>query len=239
MSTLTSLFTRPDLPTRYHANEWSRPFDDAVRPALATNVRILDIGSGRKPALPPHRRPHPSTYFGFDLSLNELLAAPPNAYDKTFVGDVTSHQPALDKGFDLVLCWQVLEHVKPLDAALENIRGYLRPGGLFVGQLSGLFVPFALANRAIPHRLATVAMKMLLGRDPSSVFPAYYHKCWYDALVGMTTRWSSFAVVPRYTGATYLNFLPIAQRAYLAYEEWTIRHSHRNLASHYLLVGHR
>jgi hypothetical protein len=145
----------------------------------------------------------------------------------------------LEGEFDIVVSWQVLEHVKPLAVALANIRSYLRPGGLFVAHLSGTFSPFGLANRVIPQRAAVWLMHRLLDRDPTSVFPAYYDKCWYSALESLGRCWKTFSVHPRYAGAGYFRFSPMMQRLSLAYEEWTIRSGHYNLATHYLLVGER
>ena len=55
--------------------------------------------------------------------------APEGSYDEMFVGDITKRVAELEGRFDLIICFQVLEHVKPLDDAIENLRCYLRPGG--------------------------------------------------------------------------------------------------------------
>lgn len=227
------------LPPRYQDDVWLQPFRDAVHEAIATGATVLDIGAGRRPTVPAAGRPPACTYVGLDISRSELNMAPDDAYDETLAGDVTIYQRELEGRFDLIVCWQVLEHVKPLRTALENIRSYLRPSGRFVGQLSGTFSPFGLVNRAIPHRAAVTVLHRFLGRDPESVFPAYYDKCWYSALVDLGRDWHEFRVDPRYAGATYFGFSRTLQRAYLSYEEWTLRNEHRNLATHYLLVGQR
>ncbi|MCA1672107.1 MAG: class I SAM-dependent methyltransferase, partial [Actinobacteria bacterium] len=191
------------------------------------------------PAVPTGERPAGCTYVGLDLSRAELDAAPTGAYDQAMVGDVVHRQRELKDRFDLVVTWQVLEHVKPLGAAIDNIHSYLRPGGGFVAQLSGAFSLFGLANQAVPHAGAVWAMERLLNRDPGSVFPAYYDKCWFSALQRLGDSWSKFSVHPRFAGATYFAFSPAMQKLYLRYEEWTIRNDRRNLATHYLLVGEK
>jgi SAM-dependent methyltransferase len=227
------------LPLRYQDEEWQRPFRAAVQEVLTTGCRVLDIGAGRRPTVPAAERPPGCTYVGLDVSPSELAQAPKGAYDETITGDVTVHRAELERCFDIVLCWQVLEHVKPLADALENIRSYLVPSGRFVGQLSGAFSPFGLVNRAVPHGLAVAVLQRLLQRDPDTVFPAYYDKCWYSALMRLGEPWNSFHIEPRYAGATYFAFAAPLQRMYLHYEEWTIRDAHPNLATHYLLVGER
>lgn len=227
------------LPPRYRHDEWQRPFMRAVEEVLRPNIAVLDIGSGRRPTLAPTARPSNCTYVGFDIAAPELAAAPPGSYNEMVTGDVTRRRSELEGRFDLVVCWQVLEHVKPLEDALGNIRSYLRPAGRFVGHLSGTFAPFGLVNRVFPHRFAATALHRFLHRDPTTVFPAYYDRCWYSALVELGQPWAEFSVEPRYAGATYLQFWPALQRAYLRYEGWTIRRDYRNLATHYLLVGRR
>lgn len=230
---------RPTLPERY-SKEWWQPFREATDEAVhKPGTTILDVGSGRRPSIPVADRPPDCRYIGLDISAEELRRAPVGAYDAVFVASIIDHVPELDDCFDVVVCWQVLEHVKPLALALENIRRYLKPGGRFVGQLSGRFSLFGLLNRMVPHSVAKFGMKHLLGRDPQTVFPAYYENCSDSQLRAAGTAWTTFSVFPRYQGASYFSFLPLLERAYLAYEEWTICAGHRDLATHYFLVAER
>jgi SAM-dependent methyltransferase len=222
------------LPADYNAG-WVEQFAALIEPDLTEGASILDVGSGRRPALAAERRTAGCRYVALDASRAELDAAPSGAYNELVVGDVARRIPALESRFDLAISWQVLEHVKPLAAALENIRSYLRPDGHFVGQLSGRYALFSIAGRVLPHRVGTWGMRRLLGRDPESVFPAWYDRCYYDALVKMLEPWSSWEIVPRYCGAGYLGFAPALQRPYLLYENWAARSGRRNLATHYLL----
>jgi SAM-dependent methyltransferase len=191
------------------------------------------------PAIPPDRRPPGCHYVGLDLSRTELEIAEAGAYDETIVADVCDYQPSLEGTFDLIVSWQVLEHVSDLRLALENARRYLRPGGVLVAQFSGRYALFALANRMLPHCLTRLALKLLLSRDPDTVFPAYYDGCYYDAILGMTRAWSRVRVISRFLGAQYLAFIPPVVSIYLRFEESIIRGRHRNLASYYLLISVR
>jgi SAM-dependent methyltransferase len=226
------------LPERY-AEHWPAPFQALAREALAPGVRVLDVGSGRAPSISPVERPAGCHYAGLDLSAAELRRAPAGSYDEMIVTDVNRRRPELEGRFDLVVSWQVLEHVRPLDMTLENLRRYLRPGGRLVAQMSGCFSAFGLINQVVPPRLGVWAMARLLGRDPESVFPAYYHRCWYGALARTLAPWSEWQILPRYRGAPYLGFMRPLQAAYMAYEEWAVRGGHDNLATHYLVVARR
>jgi SAM-dependent methyltransferase len=153
--------------------------------------------------------------------------------------DVVQRVPELENRFDLVVSWQVLEHVKPLDMAMENLRSYLRPNGRLVALLSGTFSAFGLINQVVPQRLGVWAMCKLLRRDPETVFPAYYHCCWHDALKRMLSSWQEAEVVALYRGAGYFAFSLLLQRLYLHYEEWAWCGRRYNLATHYLVQGRR
>jgi len=128
----------------------------------ASGRRVLDIGSGRRPAVPPAQRPRGCEYVGLDLSAAELAAAAPGAYDETIEADVSELLPSQSERFDLIVGWQVLEHVDRLDRCLENLRSYLRPGGSLVSMLSGRNSGFAAVNLAVHYGAAHI---ILLGYD--------------------------------------------------------------------------
>jgi SAM-dependent methyltransferase len=223
---------------RYH-DDWLGPFRAAIQSELRPHCVVIDVGGGRSPAIPRPDLPPGARYVGLDLSGRELMAAPPGSYDLTIVADVNEPQSALEGCADLVVSWQVLEHVAPMEVAVSNIHSYLRPGGLFVAQLSGGRSAFALINRAIPHRLAKVMMRRLLQRDPATVFPAPYDRCTYSALSRILEDWSDVRIVPRYCGAGYFRFLPPLQAIYLRIEDLMVRGNHKDLATHYLVVARR
>lgn len=197
---------------------------------------MLDVGAGRAPTLPPPARPS-CTYVGLDLSSTELDAAPPGSYDETVVSDVTTHVSTLSGRFDLIISWQVLEHVSSLPRAVENLRTYLRPGGHLVAQFSGTFGLFSLLSRLVPDRITPFLLERMYGRPRSTTFPAFYDKCWASELTKIGRSWSTFEVIARHEGADYFSFSRYVQAAYLAYEEWAGRNGHANLASYYLVVA--
>lgn len=196
---------------------------------------VLDVGPGRTPTVPRESRPAGCAYVALDLSEHELRAAAADSYDEVRVGDAARWVPEFAGRFDLIVSWQVLEHVRPLEAALANFKGYLRSGGTLVCHLSGSRSIFAIVNQIVPAPLGVYAMKRLLGRDPDTVFPAYYDNCQYDDLARFLGEWSHCEITPRYRGAGYFRFSPLLQRAYVAYENWSI--ASPGLATHYLVVA--
>ena len=170
-----------------------------------------------------------------DLTESELQLAPAGSYDQTRAADVTTFQPDLEGGFDLVVCFQVLEHVRPLAAAFDNMRRYLRPGGRLVAQFSGTFSLFGLANRVVPQWAIQRLVNRILPGHSYVTFPAYYDKCWDAAIRRVLASWSEADVVPYYAGLGYFDSLAPLRAAYLAWEEWVMAHQWNNLAPYYVV----
>ena len=218
-------------PERYDGDGSLETFRAQVLTYLRPGAAVLDVGGGQMPTIPPHQRPKNCYYVGLDISAKELRLAPDGSYSATFVGDAREYEPALSGQFDVVVSFQVFEHVKQLDQVFQHLHRYIKPGGVLLTQLSGRFAVFALLNQVIPHRVSCWLMEHLLGRSPGLTFPAYYDRCWYSAIRRLSSEWEDFKVTPIYTGGDYFRFSSILQRLYLLYEGWSMRSP--NLATHY------
>jgi hypothetical protein len=122
---------------------------------------------------------------------------------------------------------------------MANLRAYLRPGGRMVALLSGRFSINAMLNVLLPRGVAMWLMRRLLGRDPESVFPAYYDSCYATGLAEVMKPWSEVEVTPLFQGGAYFNFALPLRSVYFKYENWACRSSHTNLATHYRIVALR
>lgn len=228
------------LPARYHTR-WREPFERPIESRLAPGVSVLDIGSGRHPAVPIDRRPEGVEYVGLDLSGDELRAAGDGAYTEAIEADATQLRSDLVDRFELVVSWQVLEHVKDLPRTFDNIRQYLRPGGTCVALFSGGWSAFGVINRVLPHRLGKRIVEPIMHRKETNtpVFPAYYDHCTARALERILAGWTQTEVEPLYAGATYFTFSTPVLRAYLVYENLIANRRVANLATHYLVIATR
>jgi SAM-dependent methyltransferase len=206
---------------------------------MAPSSRVLDVGGGRHPCIAVEARPVCASYDGLDVSPGELEQAPIGSYDATFVLDAGKHDERLVAQYDLILSWQVLEHVPDLEKTFRNLGSYLTPGGYLLAAFSGRNSVFACANRLLPYRVSRTLLGMLLHRPQESVFPAHYDKCTADGISIALEGWPEVDVRPWFVGASYLRFSRRLRAAYLRVEDWIESHDRRNLATHYVVVARR
>lgn len=91
-----------------------------------SDIRVLDAGCGAR----MHLQLSPQAYVvGIDISAEQL--AHNDGLDERLLGDIQTYRLA-PASFDLVLCWDTLEHLRRPQLALENLKQALRPGGLLV-----------------------------------------------------------------------------------------------------------
>lgn len=224
------------LPPRYgESHSLLERLQARVVPVLDAKQTILDIGAGRLPTIPRADRPTGVCYVGLDVVAEELSAAPGDAYDEVHVGDIARFDDGLTDRFDVATGCHVLEHVRSVPAALENLHRYLRPGGRLMMLFACTFSAHAAANRMLPEALGV----RLLDRPPDSKFPAVYDHCWPSALRGAMTEWSDLEIVPLFLGAHYFARWPLLQHLFLRYENWAQRSYREQLASHLLLLARR
>ena len=138
--------------------------------ATRPGARVLEAGCGST----SHLDLGPGiTLVGLDISAAQLARHP--RLDERILGDLQSY-PLPEHGFDLVICWDVLEHLAAPARALENLARALAPGGLLV--------------LAFPNLLS---LKGLVAKSTGFVAHAWFYR-W---LVGDTrTRDEGFGQFP-------------------------------------------
>ncbi|MDQ3849769.1 MAG: class I SAM-dependent methyltransferase [Actinomycetota bacterium] len=124
----------------------------------AAPVRVLEAGCGSLPmALDLGERAH---LVGIDVSADQLRRN--TVVDEKILGDLQTHRFA-GPDFDLVFCWDVLEHLPRPDLALETMRTATRPGGLMVLKLPNVLSAKGLVTKFTPHRFHVWVYRRLLG----------------------------------------------------------------------------
>lgn len=121
-------------------------------------LRVLEAGCGSLPMmLDLGEQAH---IVGIDISEEQLRRN--EIVDDKILGDLQTHRFAPGE-FDLVLCWDVLEHLPHPELALENFRSATRPGGLIVLKLPNVMSAKGLVTKFTPHRFHVWVYRRLLG----------------------------------------------------------------------------
>ncbi len=138
--------------------------------ALGSNDSFLEVGCAQghfeKQALKKTQG-----VFGADFSLEKLEKAKGNAKKAFFVATNAERLPFKSKGFDFVLCTEVLEHVPDWKAALKELQRVARKKILITVPLEkGLFWrAFSLAApmsaRQHLHKLDSKDVKAGMGKE--------------------------------------------------------------------------
>ena len=105
---------------------------------------ILDAGCGSslKFTLPADARRTGIDLSSLQLERNTIL-------DVKIQGDVQEHDFPADS-FDIVFCWDLLEHLPEPERALERFSRALRPGGLLVIGVPNLYSPKGVVTKLTP-----------------------------------------------------------------------------------------
>ena len=94
--------------------------------AACESPRVLEAGSGSRSHL---ELPPTATLVGMDIDQAELNRHP--SLDDSILGDIQTY-PLDPESFDLIVCWDVREHVSDPMAAMENFARAIRPRGILV-----------------------------------------------------------------------------------------------------------
>lgn len=82
--------------------------------------------------------------------------------------------PFADASFDLILCYDVLEHLVDPGAVFREFARLLAPGGGLVFKTPCLTSPTILASHLLPFSWHRAMKRRLTGKDDVDAFPTYY-----------------------------------------------------------------
>lgn len=120
-------------------------------------LRVLDIGCGDRLRV---RIPEPFHLVGIDIS-PEQLERNIIAHEK-ILGDIETY-PLEANSFDVIVCFDVLEHVPRPERVLVNCAHALKPGGLLVIAVPNPASIKGLLTKCSPHWFHVLAHRYLLG----------------------------------------------------------------------------
>ncbi len=124
---------------------------------LTTAPRILEAGCGSVTNI---KLPAESQITGLDISQRELDAN--RILSERIVGDLQTYEFPADT-FDLIVCWDVLEHLPRPEMALERFVGALKPGGLLLIKIPNRNSVKATIVRLTPYWFHCLVYRGLYG----------------------------------------------------------------------------
>jgi 2-polyprenyl-3-methyl-5-hydroxy-6-metoxy-1,4-benzoquinol methylase len=138
---------------------------------------VLDAGCGfdsQRAGFPVPTEFKSARVVGLDISASALDRN--YLLDDRIVGDVQTYPLPRDT-FDVVVCWDVLEHLPRPYEALKNLVASARPGGLIVLGLPNVLAVKSLVAKLTPHRFHVWAAATVFGapRDAAEGGPIPTH----------------------------------------------------------------
>lgn len=94
--------------------------------------RLLEIGPGTGEFL--HLAARRFEIEGIEISADAVKAAPPDLREKLWVGNI-EHDSLCANCYQIVAAFNVLEHLRNPQVAVNQVRHALAPGGWFVGSM--------------------------------------------------------------------------------------------------------
>lgn len=168
---------------------------------------VYDVGGGKRPFFSVTERLSLNIkVIGFDISAEELAAAPANSYDAIICSDVTRYSGGGDA--DLVVCCTLLEHVRDTNKALRAIASMLRDNGTALVFLPSRNAIFARLNLLLPEALKRwVLFGLFPEKSGSQGFPSFYDGCTPSGIREMCEAHGLSVVEERYYfRSTYFSF---------------------------------
>jgi SAM-dependent methyltransferase len=135
--------------------------DDYLTPERT--FAILEAGCGSMSKLRLGKNIH---VVGIDISKKQLERN--GELDERILGDIQTY--SLPEGsFDIIICWDVLEHLPDPCKALENFLRACKPNGLIILAFPNLFSLKGFVTKLTPHKVHIWYYKYFLGaEDPGS-----------------------------------------------------------------------
>lgn len=140
--------------------------------AALTGPQVMDAGCGGAMRV---KLPEDAVLNGIDISPES--SARNTSLANILIGDVQSY-PLPRAAFDIVICWELLEHVRDPLAALSNLIAATRPGGTIVLAFPNRTSLKGLITRLSPHGLHVWLLRHFwgqknAGRPGFAPFPTY------------------------------------------------------------------
>jgi SAM-dependent methyltransferase len=135
-------------------------------------IYILEAGCGSLSKITVKQTKHIT---GIDISEKQLERN--RMLDMKIKGDLHTHNLGSNQ-YDLIVCWDVLEHLEKPGMALDNMVKSLKPGGILLIKLPNLMSLKGLITKYSSHSIHVLYYKIVFkqknaGKDDTGPFKTY------------------------------------------------------------------
>ena len=131
-----------------------------------TTIKLLEAGCGSATHIRFNQNVHS---VGIDISKEQLDRN--TVIQEKILGDIQTY-PLPEDEFDIVICWEVLEHLPRPKEALQNMFKAVKPDGLVILAFPNLISFKGLATKYTPHWFHQFAYRLM--KYKSRPFPTYF-----------------------------------------------------------------
>lgn len=158
------------LQQKYFPRLYEQTFEpvQAVLRGCAKDGVALDAGSSGGTWVLRTHRTQLRLLVGVDICLPAQSPAMP------FVLSDLHRVPFADNAFDLVVCYNVIEHLSQPYRVFAEFRRILKGGGVLVFKTSSLYAPVVWVSRLTSHHFHQRMKSCFTGAKEAEVFPTYY-----------------------------------------------------------------
>lgn len=142
----------------------------ALDRCFVPGIRALDAGCGHGTWVLMPYRDRISRLVGVDVAPADGRQATLDDFVMADLGRI----PLKDGSFDVVFCWDVVEHLARPKAAFSEFRRLLQDDGVLIVKTPSLLSPLMLASRLSPTFIHKKLKGGLLGQQQDDVFPTLY-----------------------------------------------------------------
>jgi len=147
-------------------SDWSVQLHELVAGHFTGPIRVLEPGGGKRTHVPLPAGSHVTVV---DIDPEVLARNGRTVATTLLLGDIET----MDYGeFDLVICWDVLEHLENPAAAIDRMIAALAPGGLLIIKGPVLASLKGLITRFSPFWVHVLFYKVMMG-SPKAGQPGY------------------------------------------------------------------
>lgn len=129
-------------------------------------LRVLEAGCGAASRVDLGQQVY---VVGIDVEARQLDRN--DGLDEKIVADIQTHQ-LLDASYDIIVCWNVLEHIKSPSQALESFQAAVKPGGLVIIAVPNPNSIKGWVTRLTPHWVHVLVFRHVYG-SPTAGLPGY------------------------------------------------------------------